>query len=161
MRHGLTLGELAHWFVQHVKLDVDYEVSQDGRLESRRTPPGFGWPLGERTWINPSPNAANLWMARCYAGTVMLEGTTLSEGRGTTRPLELFGAPDLQSACLLSEMEALAPAVAARLPAAPVLVRTDVPQTRRQALRGHPDPCRRSELRPRELSALAIDRRWR
>ncbi len=36
-------------------------------------------------------------MARCYAGTVMLEGTTLSEGRGTTRPLELFGAPDLDA----------------------------------------------------------------
>ena len=60
--------------------------------------PGFGWPLGERTWINPSPNAPNLWMARAYAGTVMVEGTTLSEGRGTTRPLELFGAPDIERA---------------------------------------------------------------
>ena len=59
--------------------------------------PGYGWPLGERTWINPSPNAPNLWMARCYAGTVLLEGTTLSEGRGTTRPLELFGAPDIDA----------------------------------------------------------------
>jgi uncharacterized protein YbbC (DUF1343 family) len=48
-------------------------------------------------------------MARCYAGTVMLEGTTLSEGRGTTRPLELFGSPDLESVALLSKMEALAP----------------------------------------------------
>jgi uncharacterized protein YbbC (DUF1343 family) len=48
-------------------------------------------------------------MARCYAGTVMLEGTTLSEGRGTTRPLELFGAPDLDAAALLKEMHALAP----------------------------------------------------
>jgi uncharacterized protein YbbC (DUF1343 family) len=38
--------------------------------------PGYGWPLGERTWINPSPNAPNLWMARAYAGTVMLEGAT-------------------------------------------------------------------------------------
>jgi len=72
-------------------------------------PPGFGWPLGERSWVNPSPNAANLSMARCYAGTVMLEGTTLSEGRGTTRPLELFGAPDLECVALLSKMEALAP----------------------------------------------------
>ena len=59
--------------------------------------PDYGWPLGERTWINPSPNAPNLWMARCYPGTVMLEGTTLSEGRGTTRPLELFGAPDIDA----------------------------------------------------------------
>jgi hypothetical protein len=68
--------------------------------------PGYGWPLGERTWINPSPNAPNLSMARAYAGTVMLEGTTLSEGRGTTRPLELFGAPDIDARALLAEMRA-------------------------------------------------------
>ena len=48
-------------------------------------------------------------MARCYAGTVMLEGTTLSEGRGTTRPLELFGAPDIDARALLAEMQTLAP----------------------------------------------------
>jgi uncharacterized protein YbbC (DUF1343 family) len=48
-------------------------------------------------------------MARCYAGTVMLEGTTLSEGRGTTRPLELFGAPDLDPGALLAKMSLLAP----------------------------------------------------
>jgi uncharacterized protein YbbC (DUF1343 family) len=48
-------------------------------------------------------------MARCYAGTVLLEGTTLSEGRGTTRPLELFGAPDLEPLKLLTEMHKLAP----------------------------------------------------
>ena len=48
-------------------------------------------------------------MARAYAGTVMVEGTTLSEGRGTTRPLELFGAPDLQAGRILSEMRRLAP----------------------------------------------------
>jgi hypothetical protein len=71
--------------------------------------PGYGWPLYERTWVKPSPNAPNLWMARCYAGTVMLEGTTLSEGRGTTRPLELFGAPDLEPGKLLGEMQQLAP----------------------------------------------------
>jgi uncharacterized protein YbbC (DUF1343 family) len=71
--------------------------------------PGFGWPLGERAWINPSPNAPNLWMARAYAGTVMLEGTTLSEGRGTTRPLELFGAPDIDARAVMTEMQRLAP----------------------------------------------------
>jgi len=71
--------------------------------------PGFGWPLGERAWVNPSPNAPNLSMARAYAGTVMLEGTTLSEGRGTTRPLELFGAPDLDTRRLLAVMRGLAP----------------------------------------------------
>lgn len=108
MRHGLTLGELARWFVATLKLDVDYDVIalQGWRPEAG---PGFGWPLGERSWINPSPNAPNLGMARCYAGTVMLEGTTLSEGRGTTRPLELFGAPDLAPRRLLATMHALAP----------------------------------------------------
>jgi uncharacterized protein YbbC (DUF1343 family) len=69
---------------------------------------GYGWPP-ERPWINPSPNAANVNMARAYAGTVMLEGTTLSEGRGTTRPLELFGAPDIDGLAVMKEMERLAP----------------------------------------------------
>ena len=108
MRHGLTLGELALWFVRTLNLDVECEVlAMEGWTPG--TGPGYGWPLGERAWINPSPNAPNLWMARCYAGTVMLEGTTLSEGRGTTRPLELFGAPDLEPRKLLTEMQQLAP----------------------------------------------------
>ncbi|MGH8178095.1 MAG: exo-beta-N-acetylmuramidase NamZ family protein [Steroidobacter sp.] len=108
MRHGLTLGELAHWFVRTLKLNVDYRVIEmhGWGLDDA---PGYGWPLRERTWINPSPNAPNLWMARCYAGTVMLEGATLSEGRGTTRPLELFGAPDIDARAILKEMYALAP----------------------------------------------------
>jgi uncharacterized protein YbbC (DUF1343 family) len=108
MRHGLTLGELGHWFVRHLKLDVDYRVIEMLGWEPGQAP-GYGWPLGERTWVNPSPNAPNLWMARCYPGTVMLEGTTLSEGRGTTRPLELFGAPDLDIGELVAEMQRLAP----------------------------------------------------
>jgi uncharacterized protein YbbC (DUF1343 family) len=108
MRHGLTLGELAKWFARTLKLDVDCQViTMEGW--SQAAAPGYGWPLGERTWVNPSPNAANLFMARCYPGTVMLEGTTLSEGRGTTRPLELFGAPDLDARELLAKMESLAP----------------------------------------------------
>ena len=108
MRHGLTLGELARWFVKTLRLDVECEVvSMHGWQPDAA--PGYGWPLGERTWVNPSPNAPNLSMARAYAGSVMLEGTTLSEGRGTTRPLELFGAPDLDVTALLAEMTALAP----------------------------------------------------
>jgi len=107
MRHGLTLGELGRWFVEHFNLDVDYRVIE---MEGWRPDegPGFGWPA-DRIWINPSPNAANLNMARCYAGTVMLEGATLSEGRGTTRPLELFGAPDIDPAKVIAEMERFAP----------------------------------------------------
>ena len=110
MRHGLTLGELGHWFIHHLQLNVDYTVIEMRGWQPDAAP-GHGWPLGERSWINPSPNAPNLWMARAYAGTVMLEGTTLSEGRGTTRPLEfLFGAPDLDARAVLREMRAFAPA---------------------------------------------------
>ena len=108
MRHGLTLGELGHWFLRRLGLEVDYRVVEMQGWQPEAAP-GYGWPLGERTWVNPSPNAPNLWMARCYPGTVMLEGTTLSEGRGTTRPLELFGAPDLDVPGLLRDMQQLAP----------------------------------------------------
>ena len=108
MRHGLTLGELGHWFIKHLRLDVDYRmIAMEGWKPE--TGPGYGWPLEDRIWINPSPNAPNLWMARAYAGTVMLEGTTLSEGRGTTRPLELFGAPDIDARAIIAEMQRLAP----------------------------------------------------
>jgi len=107
MRHGLTLGELGHWFIDHFKLDVDYRVIAMEGYDPAGAP-GFGWPE-RRVWVNPSPNAPNLNMARCYAGTVMLEGATLSEARGTTRPLELFGAPDIDARAIIAEMESLAP----------------------------------------------------
>lgn len=108
MRHGLTLGEMGLWFIRHFRLDVNYSVvAMQGWAPD--VGPGWGWPT-DRLWINPSPNAANLNMARAYAGTVMLEGATLSEGRGTTRPLEiLFGAPDIDAAAIHREMLRLAP----------------------------------------------------
>ncbi len=107
MRHGMTLGELGHWFIDHYKLDVDYRVIEmEGWAPGAA--PGFGWPES-RVWINPSPNAANVNMARAYAGTVMLEGTNLSEGRGTTRPLELFGSPDIDASAVIAEMHRIAP----------------------------------------------------
>jgi uncharacterized protein YbbC (DUF1343 family) len=107
MRHGLTLGEMGHWFIRHYGMNVDYRViaMQGWQPEG----PGFGWPES-RIWINPSPNAASVNMGRAYAGTVMIEGATLSEGRGTTRPLEvLFGAPDVDAKAVLDEMQAFAP----------------------------------------------------
>ena len=107
MRHGLTLGEMGRWFIRHFQLDVPYRVIEMQGWQPDG--PGFGWP-DSRIWINPSPNAANVNMARAYAGTVMLEGATLSEGRGTTRPLEvLFGAPDIDAKAVLAEMRRLAP----------------------------------------------------
>ena len=107
MRHGMTLGELGHWFVDHFKLDVAYRVVAMEGYDPDAAP-GFGWPT-ERVWINPSPNAASVNMSRAYAGTVMLEGATLSEGRGTTRPLELFGAPDIDALATIAEMRRIAP----------------------------------------------------
>jgi uncharacterized protein YbbC (DUF1343 family) len=108
MRHGLTMAEMAHWFIKTLALDVDCQVITMLGWQPESAP-GFGWPLSERSWINPSPNAPNLFMTRCYAGTVMLEGTNLSEGRGTTRPLELFGAPDIDAKALIKTMHSIAP----------------------------------------------------
>lgn len=106
MRHGLTLGEAAHWFVSHFNLDVDYEVIEMEGYDP--TGAGHGWPV-ELPWVNPSPNAASLNMVRAYPGTVVLEGCTLSEGRGTTIPLEVMGAPDIRLASVQSTMAELAP----------------------------------------------------
>lgn len=106
MRHGLTMGEMGRWFQQHFGLNLDYQV-----IEMQGWAPegaGFGWPT-DRAWVNPSPNAPNVNMARAYAGTVMVEGASLSEGRGTTRPLEIFGAPDIEARDVMAEMHRLAP----------------------------------------------------
>lgn len=108
MRHGLTLGEAARWFKAHFQLDLDLEVvAMEGYDPAAG--PGFGWPVGTLPWVNPSPNAASLNMARAYPGSVILEGTTLSEGRGTTTPLEMVGAPGLPVEALLDRMHILAP----------------------------------------------------
>jgi len=107
MRHGMTVGEIARWWVDLRKLDVDLRiVAMEGYDPGEG--PGFGWPLGELSWVNPSPNASSLNMARCFAGTVLIEGTTLSEGRGTTTSLELVGAPDVDFEALLYRMREMA-----------------------------------------------------
>lgn len=109
MRHGLTLGELAKWFVaeQRQTLDLHLVAMEDYRPSEG---PGYGWPIQELAWVNPSPNASSLNMARCFPGTVLLEGTTLSEGRGTTTALELVGAPELDFERILKRMFDQAPA---------------------------------------------------
>ena len=108
MRHGLTMGELALWFVAKLGIKVDCRVIEIEGWEPEAAP-GYGWPVGEHAWINPSPNVPMLESARCYPGTVMVEGTTLSEGRGTTRPFELIGAPDIDPQALLATMHELEP----------------------------------------------------
>jgi uncharacterized protein YbbC (DUF1343 family) len=93
MRHGLTVAEMALYYKKHFNLDVDLTViKMQGYKPNAK--PGYGWPT-DLCWINPSPNAPTLNMARAYPGTVMIEGTNLSEGRGTTRSLEVVGAPSL------------------------------------------------------------------
>jgi len=107
MRHGMTLGELAAWIVKEKSLDVELEVVVMSGYDPGSSP-GYGWPAGEICWVNPSPNASSLNMARCYPGTVLVEGTTLSEGRGTATPLEVVGAPDLDFTRILNKMNDLA-----------------------------------------------------
>lgn len=106
MRHGHTLGEMAKWMNEHFKMNCDLTVVEMSGYKPDEKP-GYGWPIEQRAWINPSPNIPLLSAARCYPGTVMFEGTTLSEGRGTTRPLEGFGAPDIDGTAVLKEMERL------------------------------------------------------
>lgn len=108
MRHGLTLGEAARWYAEDRQLDLALHVmAMQGY--SPDAGPGFGWPLGVLPWVNPSPNASSQNMTRCYPGTVLLEGTSLSEGRGTTVPLEVVGAPGLDVRALLAFLEETAP----------------------------------------------------
>jgi uncharacterized protein YbbC (DUF1343 family) len=108
MRHGLTLGELALFMCEYHRLDLKPEVVKMDDYSMSKAP-GWGWPIGELPWVNPSPNVPVLCTARCYPGTVLLEGTNLSEGRGTTRPLQIFGAPGIDSEKVIAEMRAFAP----------------------------------------------------
>lgn len=104
MRYGLTIGELANWFKDHFKMNLNLKViKMKGYSPNKK--PGFGWPSQDLAWVNPSPNAQTLNMTRAYPGTVMIEGTTLSEGRGTTRALEVIGASDVDFEKVLKTME--------------------------------------------------------
>jgi uncharacterized protein YbbC (DUF1343 family) len=88
MRHGMTIGELARLFNEHIGIGADLEVV-----------PMKGWRRDmyhdgvQAPWVMPSPNIPTLDSAIAYPGTVLFEGTNVSEGRGTTRPFELVGAP--------------------------------------------------------------------
>lgn len=88
MRHGLTIGELAKFFVHWRQLDVELEVVW---MEGWQRDMNFA--ETELPWVLPSPNMPTLDTAWVYPGGCLLEGTMLSEGRGTTRPFEIFGAP--------------------------------------------------------------------
>ena len=104
LRHGLTLGELANYFKAKHGFDLNITIVPMKGYATKKAP-GWGWPDQELSWVNPSPNIPRLSTVKVFPGTVLLEGTTLSEGRGTTRPLEVMGAPLLDTETLLNEME--------------------------------------------------------
>lgn len=108
MRHGLTMGEMALWYKNHKGLQLPLTVVQMKGYDINQEP-WYGWPGDQLAWVNPSPNMPRLTNARQYAGTVLFEGTNLSEGRGTTIPLEVFGAPGLDLDKIESMMKKLAP----------------------------------------------------
>ena len=95
MRHGFTLGELGQYYNATQKLGCDLTVVPARGWRRRECYDATGLP-----WVMPSPNLPTLDSALVYPGQVLLEGTNLSEGRGTTRPFELFGAPFLKPAGL-------------------------------------------------------------
>ncbi len=101
MRHGLTMGELARLFAAESNLQVDLHVI-----------PMIGWNRRmhfaecQRHWIWPSPNMPTLTTTLVYPGQVLLEGVNLSEGRGTTRPFEVVGAPFVDAYRWIDELAA-------------------------------------------------------
>ena len=102
MRHGMTIGEIAKLFNDAFGIGASLEVI-----------PMEGWSrsmYADATalpWVMPSPNMPTLDTAVVYPGTVLFEGTMLSEGRGTTRPFELVGAPWIEAERFAAEMNAL------------------------------------------------------
>jgi uncharacterized protein YbbC (DUF1343 family) len=102
MRHGFSLGELARFYNVTQKIGCDLEVI-----------PARGWRRNDYydatglPWVLPSPNLPTLDGAIVYPGQVLLEGTNLSEGRGTTRPFELFGAPFLEPGRILAHLQGI------------------------------------------------------
>jgi uncharacterized protein YbbC (DUF1343 family) len=88
MRHGMTIGELAALFNEHFGIGAKLEVVEMPHWPRDRYFDDTGLP-----WVLPSPNIPTLDSAIVYPGTVLFEGTNVSEGRGTTRPFELVGAP--------------------------------------------------------------------
>lgn len=101
MRHGLTMGEFALWTKKHSKIDVELEV-----LKMEGWKREMSWPETGLRWINPSPNLSTWESALCFPGTVLFEGTNISEGRGSTRALEQIGHPEINPYELREDLRA-------------------------------------------------------
>ena len=102
MRHGMTIGELAALFNKESGIGASLEIVQMERWDRRLYADQTGLP-----WVLPSPNMPTLDTAIVYPGTVLFEGTLLSEGRGTTRPFELVGAPGIDAEAFAAGMNKL------------------------------------------------------
>jgi uncharacterized protein YbbC (DUF1343 family) len=101
-RHGMTAGELARYFNEIFQLDCNlYVVPMRGWRRS------MWWGDTGLPWIIPSPNMATVYTATVYPGMCLVEGTNLSEGRGTTHPFEFFGAPWLEPFKLADRLNGL------------------------------------------------------
>ena len=98
MRYGLTLGELSQMYVKVQNLNLALQVVKIKDYKASQ-----GWP-SDRSWIAPSPNMTDIECVQCYSGTVLLEGTNISEGRGTAFPLKIFGFPNMQAEKIIKTM---------------------------------------------------------
>lgn len=104
IRHGFTLGEAAKWYCSIKNLNLSLEIIKMNTYEPEKK----AWPY-KLPWVLPSPNMVDEECARCYSGTVLLEGTKVSEARGTVFPLKAFGFPDMNTESILKLMNKLAP----------------------------------------------------
>ena len=103
MRHGMTIGELARLFNEHFGIGSDLDVVPMSGWRREMYHDATGMP-----WVMPSPNMPTLDTAIVYPGAVLFEGTNVSEGRGTTRPFELAGAPGIAAESFAAALNALA-----------------------------------------------------
>ena len=140
MRHGMTIGELARFFNEACGIGADLTVVPMENWQRRMYYEDTGLP-----WVMPSPNMPTVETAVVYPGTVLFEGTNVSEGRGTTRPFELIGAPWVDAEALA---ETLATYNLARRALPAGRLRTDVSETRKAGVRRVSD----SRARPRRRS---------
>jgi uncharacterized protein YbbC (DUF1343 family) len=102
MQHGMTIGELAELFNDAFGIGAPLDVVRMKGWDRNMYADGTGLP-----WVMPSPNMPTLDTAIVYPGTVLFEGTMLSEGRGTTRPFELVGAPWIEAERFAAQMNGL------------------------------------------------------
>ena len=136
MRHGMTIGELARLFNEHFAIGASLEVV---KMEGWRR--DMYADATDLPWVMPSPNMPTLDTAIVYPGTVLFEGILISEGRGTTRPFELIGAPWIEAESFARRMNALGlPGVVLQAGG----VRANLPEAREADLRWLPDSRDRS-----------------